>query len=540
MKDRDLHRRADERLEQLPDTEEQGEVVDELRLRREARLHETGSRPAPDRTATSEARMRQAIEAEELAVWDYDVKTGRVHLSESWSWLLGGDRTPTDTTIHELARSIPEVDQETVRAALIAALKGRDATEFNAVFRVRRTDGQLMWMQSEGRVEQRAADGWALRMGGVNRDITERKLLEEQLVMREARYRAVIQTAVDGFCVINMQGNLLEVNDVYVEQSGYSREELLHMRLSDLDPNESLEEMAIHIEQVKRKGYDRFDTWHRCKDGSIRPVEIVETYWRGFDRVFAFVVDRSERERAERKMKELRKELEALQKSQVAAQTAAAFAHELNQPLGAISSYTEAALIMLKAEQPNIKRLADTIEKSRDQALRAGNAIRELLELLNTGSVSADALDLNNEIRNALNLAKSDMELTFHTELRLEGALPAVRANRVHLQKVLLNLLHNAVESMQEAGVPQPAIIVTVSTRKEEALAQVSVRDNGSGIDPADIAHLFKSFFTTKKRGVGMGLAVSRSLIEANGGQLWCDPGEGPGATFHLTLPYAD
>lgn len=539
MNDRELHRRAEARLDQRPGMAEQRDAADALRLQREQRAHEVGQKPAGDQAAISDERMRQAIDATDLAVWDYDLTTGRVQLSESWLWLLGGARAPTDTTIWNLSSLVPAEDRDSIRKAIIESVKGKGATECNIAVRVRRLDGRLMWVQSEGRVVQRAADGRAQRMVGINRDITERKLLEEQLVMREARYRAVVQTAVDGFCVVDMGGRLLEVNDVYVRQSGYSREELLHMRISDLEASESPSEVVAHIEQVKIKGYDRFDTTHRRKDGSVRPVEVVVTYWRGFDRAFAFVVDRTERERAAREMKEHRQELEALQKSQIAAQTAAAFAHELNQPLGAISSYTEAALLMLDASHPDLARLRETIAKSRDQALRAGNAIRELLELLNTGSVSAEALDLNFEIRSALNLAKTDMELTFRTELRLEPDLPPVSANRVHLQKVLINLLNNAAESMQEADIPKPAIIVTVRTRKEEGLAQVSVEDNGPGIARADLARLFEPFFSTRKRGVGMGLAISRSLIEANGGQLWCDPGEGPGAIFHLTLPYA-
>ena len=186
----------------------------------------------------------------------------------------------------------------------------------------------------------------------------------------------------------------------------------------------------------------------------------------------------------------------------------------------------------------NLARLRGTIEKSRDQALRAGNTIRSLRELLNTGSGTAQPLDLNHEIRDALRLARTDLDLDFHTRLTLERGLSRVRANRIHLQKVLLNLFHNAVEAMRDAHVPQPEVIITVRTSRDGNVAQVTIRDNGPGIDPRDAGHLFETFFTTKAQGIGMGLAISRSLIEANGGQLWCDPGQAPGATFHLTLPF--
>jgi|GEM_PF-1344107 len=538
MNERELFRRAEERLERAPRAAEQWDALAQLRLRRALRAHEIELAPVSAEPAISEERMRQAINATDLAVWDFDLETGSVRLSESWSWLLGGARVPTATTIQALTELVLEEDRETARNAIIEAVKGKGATEFNVTLRVRRRDGSLMWVQSEGRVTQRVPDGRALRMVGVNRDVTERKLLEEQLVVREARYRAVIQAAVDGFWIVDMQGHLIEVNDVYVRQSGYSREELLHMRISDLEAKESPQEVEAHQGRIKKNGHDRFETEHRRKDGSVWPADIEVTYWPGLDLVYVFVVDATERKRAERQTAEHRQELEALQKSQIAAHTAAAFAHELNQPLGAISSYTEAALMMLGGANPDLSRLRGTIEKSRDQALRAGDTIRMLLELLSTGSGTGQPLDLNREIRDALRLARTDMDLDFRTSLTLERGLSPVRANRIHLQKALLNLFHNAVEAMRDAGVPLPEVIITVRTCKDRNVAQVTIRDNGPGIDPRDAGHLFETFFTTKAKGIGMGLAISRSLIEANGGQLWCDPGEAPGATFHLTLPF--
>jgi C4-dicarboxylate-specific signal transduction histidine kinase len=113
----------------------------------------------------------------------------------------------------------------------------------------------------------------------------------------------------------------------------------------------------------------------------------------------------------------------------------------------------------------------------------------------------------------------------------LEEGLPLIRANRVHVRKVLLNLLHNSIDAMQEAGVPQAAITITVRTIADKNVAQVTIRDNGPGFEDVDAQRLFEPFFTTKAKGIGMGLTISRALIEANGGQLWVDPQETPGAT---------
>jgi C4-dicarboxylate-specific signal transduction histidine kinase len=117
--------------------------------------------------------------------------------------------------------------------------------------------------------------------------------------------------------------------------------------------------------------------------------------------------------------------------------------------------------------------------------------------------------------------------------------MPFVRSNRSHVKKVLFNLLHNGIEAMQLAGIPLPAITVTVCTKNDRNVAQVTISDNGPGVRAQDSHRLFEPFFTTKAKGIGMGLAISRSLIEENGGQLWVEPQEGSGATFHLTLPFA-
>jgi signal transduction histidine kinase len=162
-----------------------------------------------------------------------------------------------------------------------------------------------------------------------------------------------------------------------------------------------------------------------------------------------------------------------------------------------------------------------------------------MLEFLSLKEFPTEAFDLNQEILATIDLARLEYELQFHSVFKLEEALPMIRANRTHIQKVLLNLLHNCIEAMQESGVRSPAITVTISTLKEESLVRMTIHDNGPGFDKENIQKLFVPFFTTKTKGIGMGLAISRSLVESNGGQLWVDPQEGPGAIFHLTLPIA-
>lgn len=288
----------------------------------------------------------------------------------------------------------------------------------------------------------------------------------------------------------------------------------------------------------------------RHADGGLLHVRMDCRQERGGDlpSMSIFFTDLTRQKRLEAEILEWQSKLSELPALHVAAQTAASIAHELNQPLLAITSYGDAADMLLKNENPDMTLVRKAIDGCRREAARAGRSMRELMELFRQEVSPAETFDLNREIEDILIDAKRDEALKFEHVVLAEEGLPPVRAKRTHLQKVLLNLLHNAVEAMADAGVAQPVIAVKVQVRQDENLAQVTVQDNGPGISREQLQRLFEPFFTTKSKGTGMGLAVSRSLIEENGGRLWADlhdvdqlclyPQERKGATFHFTLPF--
>jgi signal transduction histidine kinase len=194
---------------------------------------------------------------------------------------------------------------------------------------------------------------------------------------------------------------------------------------------------------------------------------------------------------------------------------------------------------MMKIENPDYAEIAEAIEGCEQQALRAGQSIRDIINFLNSKKLPTEVFDLNQEIINVISTIKFENNLVFNTILDLETGLPQIRANRIHVQKVLLNLLNNGIEAMQAVSVPLPSLELLIVTVNRGGFAQMTIQDNGPGIKKENINRLFEPFFTTKSDGIGMGLAISRSLIEENGGQLWFDHQEGRGATFHLTLPVA-
>jgi C4-dicarboxylate-specific signal transduction histidine kinase len=257
-------------------------------------------------------------------------------------------------------------------------------------------------------------------------------------------------------------------------------------------------------------------------------------------RMSGAALDFTEHKRAAQHVRERQSESERFIRQYVANQTIAAIAHELNQPLNAIASYSAGALRLLENSDPPKEKLRQALEQNNRQALRAGQVIRELLAFLRNEEAITETLDLNVLVWETINTMKSDSLFNdVKTALELEENLPMVQANRVQVEKVLVNLLRNGVEAIHDAGLPMKKVWLTVSTHACGKFAKVTVKDNGPGLDETAVKRAFEPFFTTKPRGLGMGLAVSRALIEAHGGELWIEQASDVGANFHFTLPFA-
>lgn len=401
-----------------------------------------------------------------------------------------------------------------------------------------RPDGGQIWVTISG-LAVRDATGEIGELLTTVHDITERVSLKNALDAHIERYQAVVDSSVDGFLISDCDGRFVEANDAYARLSGYSREELLSMRISDVEAKMNQKEILEVMNKITKTGSRHFETTHRRKNGSNWPVEITASYWPSNGLHFAFIRDISKRKKLQLEIERRRNEMETLQRHQVAAQTAAAFAHELNQPLLAISSYCKASLMLLDLQTPDLNKVRKAVAASECQALRAGNAIRAMIDALTVQDIPAVVFGLSHEIRNVLEMAKTEYNLQFRFVLSVGKQLPPVKANRIHLQKVLLNLLYNCIEAAQQADVEVPEIAVSLDVKSESSAALVSIQDNGPGFSKEVQEHLFEPFFTTKREGIGLGLMISRALIELNGGQLWVDSRPGPGATFHLTLPFA-
>ncbi|CAG4882948.1 putative Histidine kinase [Georgfuchsia toluolica] len=485
-------------------------------------------------------RLELALNATSDGVWDWDLRSGTIYRSPHYFDIveLGPDEDSRNFSFFK--KTIHPDDLPRALKAIEAHIQGKThSIEFE--YRLASRSGEPKWINSRSMAVERDTDGKPVRIVGSIRDITARKQIELALVEREAQYRAATETAADGIWMVDAaNGRLLSVNDAYVRRSGYRREELLTMRLSDIEADESPEAVRVHMENIRNNGSDLFETRHRAKDGEVWPAEMSISYWAtGGGRFFCYVRDLTDRKRNEAVRQEVRAEMEDAMRFHVASQTVAAMAHELNQPLNAVATYSLAALHMLRNGNPKPNRLLHALESNAQQARRAGDVVHDLLEFLSTGEVTTNPEDLNDIVHTALYRIEANSLNLFQSRLELDANLPPVSANRLQVEKVMGNLIQNGIEAMHGFGISPKNIVITVRTSTDGKMAQVTVRDSGPGIDAKTLHRIFEPFFTTKQKGLGMGLAISRAIIEAHGGQLWAESEPGAGASFHFTLPFA-
>jgi two-component system sensor kinase FixL len=249
-----------------------------------------------------------------------------------------------------------------------------------------------------------------------------------------------------------------------------------------------------------------------------------------------FIRDLTERQQTEARLQELQSELVHISRLTAMGEMASTLAHELNQPLSAIANYLKGSRRMLEGatdEKTDIMR--DALEKASDQAMRAGQIIRRLRDFVARGESERSVENIAKLVEEASALALVGVkDRGIRVRFQFDPAADMVLADRVQIQQVLLNLIRNAVEAMDGSAVRDLTISIAMDGDK---FARISVADTGSGIAPEIAEQLFQPFITTKRQGMGVGLSISRTIVEAHGGRIWVEPNAGGGTIFNLTLP---
>lgn len=483
----------------------------------------------------SEERMSLAAEAAGFGVWMWTIANNRVWGSERWLRLFG--YAPGETvTFEKVVERIHPDDREQVERAMRRAME--DQADYTGQFRLRLPDGTQRWVSVRGRLHPKEAAKPA-RMLGASMDITECKQAEE-------KFRLVVEASPNGILLVNDQGRIVLVNAEAERLFGYSREELTGQVIEMLVPERFRGTHPGHragfLAAPRARAKDaRGELFAVRKDGSEFPVEIrlspIQTAEGRL--VLTAVVDVTARKQAEAEALRQRAELAHITRVSTMGELAASVAHELNQPLGAILANAEAADLFLKQDPPALGELRDILADIRKDDERAGEVIRRMRSLLRKREMEMQPLDLNSVVEDMFRLVSGDAALRKTTlSAELSPRLPAVRGDRIHLQQVLLNLAMNAMEAMARQP-PAKRRLVVHTGRVADDTVEVSVTDSGPGIEPTTLPRLFEPFYTTKTNGMGMGLSIARTIIQAHRGRIWAENHAPDGATFRFTLPVA-
>jgi PAS domain S-box-containing protein len=395
----------------------------------------------------------------------------------------------------------------------------------------------------------------ALLYADVQRENRERKLAEEELREREARIRRLVESNLIGLFFWNVTGMATDANDEFLRIVGYSRPELLSGQVgwAGMTPPEYRAADA-HALDILRQGATcpPYEKEYIRKDGRRIPVLIGAALLEGSqENGVAFVLDLSERKTAEAELatrrieaKRAREQLLALQAELAHAtrvttlgELSASIAHEVGQPLSAIVTSGEACLRWLGHRTPQPQEVQACVTHMIAEGRRASAIVQHIRSLTRGAAPQKTRLELNDVINDVVLLVQREVSnRRVSLSLRLASGLPALLGDRVQLQQVLINLLMNGMQAMAETDDDARELLIE-SRRESDGQVIVAVQDSGPGIDPANVDRLFSAFFTTKADGMGMGLSICRSIIEAHGGRLWASSHAGCGATFQFTLP---
>jgi PAS domain S-box-containing protein len=366
----------------------------------------------------------------------------------------------------------------------------------------------------------------------------------------EAKVRRLVDSNIIGIFIWNLDGRIIDANEAFLRIVGYGRDDLVSGRLRwrELTPAEYGDADERRVAELKAtRTAQPYEKEYLHKNGSRVPVLIGSAMFEGgSDEGVAFVLDLTDRKRAELATREIEQRYSLVQRELAHANRvatmghlSASIAHEVKQPIAATVSNAQAALRWVDRQPPDLAEVRQALACIVQEGHRAGDVISRIHSLIKKAPPRKDRLEINEAVSEVIGLARNEMvKRGISVRTQLAEILPAVEGDRVQLQQVVLNLLINAIDAM--SGMSEGARELLISSAKTDSDdVLVAVRDSGPGLAPDSLKRLFEAFYTTKPDGLGMGLSICRSIIEAHGGQIWATTNVPQGAVFQFTLPAA-
>jgi PAS domain S-box-containing protein len=369
--------------------------------------------------------------------------------------------------------------------------------------------------------------------------------LGNELEEQGARLSELFARVPEAVVMIDREFGITRVNPEFTKIFGYTAEESIGRRIMDLITPEDLQEEAesLMYRMVEAEDIFAVETVRNHKNGTRVPVSLicVPVPSKGSGNIgYVIYRDITETKRfqeQQRRYHEIQLELAHVNRIATLGQLSASIAHELNQPLTGITTNCATCSRMLITDPPDLEGAREAVRRTMRDGIRAANVVERLRGLFNKREPASDSVDLNEATREVIGLSLDEFQnrcVAVRTELAAD--LPIVKADRVQLQQVVLNLIRNALDAMSTIE-DRPRTLLIKTERQEDDCVQLSVEDSGVGFDPKTMSKIFEAFYSTKEDGMGVGLSVSRSIIESHQGRLWATLNSGPGATFLFTVP---